>query len=282
MMLRNGVAAAGQLLVSDFSGNTQFTLPDTTAAPTVGNFSNVYARFGAMAIGTGTTAVASTHTGLQSEITTGGGERRTGANVKTYLIDGTGESPPKWKSRWETTWTFTASFAVSELGVFNAAAANTGVCLLRQVFASPLYVVSTDLLNLVVTVSHSGSFTAGPAGTAGGVVPNVGLKECAKLLMDPNTSRQTGNAWDSDTGVLFDAIALGLAITGMDAESTARAKVTLADEIDATSTPSASATGCGRRSGANVTGSLKRDPPDFASDLNTNFVGDTADRKSVV
>lgn len=72
-------------------------------------------RFEEVAIGTGTTAPAATQTALVSEISTGGGERKTGANVTVSL---TTENVSNDTILFSTSWGFTASFAVGEFAVF--------------------------------------------------------------------------------------------------------------------------------------------------------------------
>ncbi len=64
-------------------------------------------------------------TALESEITTGGGERRTGANVT-----GTRETTNVTNDTAQlvTTFTFTAAFAIDESGVFNDASAGDMLC----------------------------------------------------------------------------------------------------------------------------------------------------------
>ena len=88
-----------------------------------------------IAIGTGVTGAAAAQTTLASEITTGGGERA--AATTTYVAD--------YIAQWENTFDFTASFAVTESGLFNHASADTGDMLCRQTF-SAINVVSGDSL----------------------------------------------------------------------------------------------------------------------------------------
>lgn len=106
------------------------------------------AKFDAMAIGTDATPVAQTQTSLGAEITTGGGARKTGADVLATLIT---KNSSEDTIRFVATWAFTNSFGVNELAVFNA----TNIMLLRQVFADPLNVVSQDALELTVDVTAS-------------------------------------------------------------------------------------------------------------------------------
>lgn len=81
-----------------------------------------------IAIGTGTTGEAVTQTALASEITTGGGQRAV-ASVSRITTTVTNDT-----ARWIITFNFTASFAVTESGIFNAASA--GTMLARRVFAA--------------------------------------------------------------------------------------------------------------------------------------------------
>ncbi len=92
-----------------------------------------------IAIGTGTTAAAAGDTTLQTEITTGGGARAAGttSRVTTTVTNDTAQV--------EVTFTFTASFAVTESGLFDAISAGTLAC--RQVF-SAVNVVNTDQLTV--------------------------------------------------------------------------------------------------------------------------------------
>lgn len=68
-----------------------------------------------MAIGTGTTAAAAGDTALETEITTGGGARAA-ATVSAVTTTTTGDTLQLVHS-----FTFTSTFAVTELGIFNAA-----------------------------------------------------------------------------------------------------------------------------------------------------------------
>jgi hypothetical protein len=95
--------------------------------------------FAYVAIGTGTTAAAATDTALQSEITTGGGARAaaTTSQTTTTVTNDT--------AQWVITYNFTASFAVTESGIFDAASG--GNLLAHQVF-SAYNVVNQDSLTL--------------------------------------------------------------------------------------------------------------------------------------
>lgn len=234
---------------------------DPTAANSKGG------RYGTVAIGTSATASAATDTGLGAEITTGGGQRRSGANVTTYLTSA--DAGVSWKSTWSTTFTFSAGFGVQELVITNDPVASRGMALLRQVFASVLTVVATDVLNLVTSLTHSGT------ATATGVIPSIGLKEAAKLTMDDGTTAGTdspatpGSTWAANKGTQFDTIALGSGST-----APALADTTLVTEV--------SASGTGRKTGATVLGTIMRDPDAanivpfvFSNDTFTTFPGDT-------
>ncbi len=97
------------------------------------------AAFTYIAIGTGTVAPAATDTTLGTEITTGGGTRAaaTASRVTTDVTNDTAQLV--------LTFNFTASFAVTESGALNAAAA--GVLLARQTF-SAINVANGDSLQV--------------------------------------------------------------------------------------------------------------------------------------
>jgi hypothetical protein len=88
-----------------------------------------YSTFVNLAIGTGTTAAAATDTALGTEITTGGGARgaATASQVTTTVTNDT--------TQLVKTWTFTASFSVSEEGIFDNASSG-GNMLARQVWTA--------------------------------------------------------------------------------------------------------------------------------------------------
>ncbi|MBI4160056.1 hypothetical protein HY504_02725 [Candidatus Wolfebacteria bacterium] len=92
-----------------------------------------------IAIGTGTVAPAAGDTALGAEITTGGGARAAGttSRVTTDVTNDTAQVV--------LTFNFTASFAVTESGVLDSAAA--GILLARQTF-SAINVVSGDSLQV--------------------------------------------------------------------------------------------------------------------------------------
>lgn len=99
------------------------------------------AAFTYIAIGTGTTAAAVGNTALQTEITTGGGQRVsvTPTLVTTAVANDTLELA--------NTFAFTSSFNVSEIGVLNAA--SSGTLLNRKVFTA-FPVANGDRLRTVV------------------------------------------------------------------------------------------------------------------------------------
>jgi hypothetical protein len=96
-----------------------------------------------LAIGIGTTAAAASDTALQSEITTGGGERAA-ATVSLVTTDVTNDTLQLTK-----TFTFTGTFAVTEVGIFNDAA--VGEMLGRRVFTA-VNVVPTNTLAMTYKV----------------------------------------------------------------------------------------------------------------------------------
>lgn len=97
------------------------------------------AAFTYIALGTGATAANAADTTLQTEITTNGGQRAAATASRT-TTDVANDTATLVK-----TFTFTGSFAITESGVLNAAAA--GVLLARQVF-SAINVVSGDSLQV--------------------------------------------------------------------------------------------------------------------------------------
>jgi len=98
------------------------------------------AAFDYVAIGTGTTAAAAGDTALESEITTGGGERTQDASPTRETTDVTNDT-----SVVDVTFNFTSSFAVTESGLLNAASG--GTLLARQVF-SAINVENGDTLTI--------------------------------------------------------------------------------------------------------------------------------------
>jgi len=98
------------------------------------------AAFDYIAIGTGTTAAAAGDTALESEISSGGGERAQDASPSRTTTDVTNDTAVI-----DVTFNFTSSFAVTESGLFNAA--SSGTLLARQVF-SAINVASGDSLTI--------------------------------------------------------------------------------------------------------------------------------------
>jgi len=228
-------------------------------------------RFGAMALGTSATAATTSDTGLGAEATTLGAQRHSGVSastgVTTYLTSS--DAGVSWKSTWASSWAITGTIGLNELGIFNDPVANRGICLIRQVFASQLDLVNGDILNLVVSLTHSAT------ATATGVVPSIGLKEAAKLTMDNGTTAGTdspttpGSTWASVKGTQFDYIALGSGST-----APALGDVALVTEV--------STLGTARQGTTSVIGQIMRTPTlanvfplAFDTDAFTTVVGDT-------
>ena len=96
--------------------------------------------FNYIAVGTGTTAAAVSDTTLETEITDSGLERGTGT-ASRITTDVTNDT-----AKLTRTFTVTASKAITEAGVLNAA--SSGVLLARQVFAA-INVVNGDSLEVI-------------------------------------------------------------------------------------------------------------------------------------
>ena len=101
------------------------------------------AAFTYIAIGTGTTAANAADTTLETEITTGGGQRASATASRT-TTDVTNDT-----ARLVKTFIFTSTFAVTEAGALNAA--STGTLLNRQVFTA-VNVVSGDSLQVTIDI----------------------------------------------------------------------------------------------------------------------------------
>jgi hypothetical protein len=99
-----------------------------------------------LAIGIGTNAPAVTDTILQSEITTGNGARAasTTSLITTAVTNDTMQITHQW--------TFTAPFAVTEAGSFNAS--SSGVLYTHDVFTA-VNVVSGDQLTVTIQIQMS-------------------------------------------------------------------------------------------------------------------------------
>lgn len=92
-----------------------------------------------IAIGIGLTAEANDQGALIDEILTGGGERALA--TLSYEAD--------YKAKWEHTFTFSATFDVIELGLFDQIAVG-GTMLMRHKFTVARHVESTDTLQITV------------------------------------------------------------------------------------------------------------------------------------
>jgi len=105
--------------------------------------------FSYIALGTGTNAASTADTALQTEISTGGGERAlaTLSRVTTSVTNDTAQLVH--------TFTFTGSYAVTEAGVFNSSSSGATM-LSRQTFA-PTSVVAFDTLQVTYQIAVTGS-----------------------------------------------------------------------------------------------------------------------------
>lgn len=92
-----------------------------------------------IAVGTGTTAAKVADIILESEISSGGGERKKGTFEHT-----TGTKAWKLSAK----FTFTQAFNVNETGIFNASSGGTLLC--RDVFDTTFEAVATDILEILV------------------------------------------------------------------------------------------------------------------------------------
>ena len=90
-----------------------------------------------MAIGTGTTAAAVTDTALQTEVMRGA---TTNSIVTTTVANDTAE--------FSYTFAITATYAITEEGLFTSSAASSGTMLSHQVFAA-LNLVATDSIQII-------------------------------------------------------------------------------------------------------------------------------------
>lgn len=93
-----------------------------------------------LALGTGTAAPASSDTALQTEVTTGGGERAS-ATVSRVTTDTANDTV---QLAYTFTFTTTGSIAITEAGIFNSSG-SSGTMLSRATF-SAYTVVSTNTL----------------------------------------------------------------------------------------------------------------------------------------
>lgn len=163
-------------------------------------------KFDAVAIGTSATAPAASQTALGAEISTGGGQRKTGGDVTATLQT---TSSADDTIRFVVVWAFTNTFGINEFGVFNDASA--GDMLLRQTFASQLNVVAADTLELTIDVIASDDVVS-----ANSVITFAGLEEGMRLIATDLTPASGRLA----------AIALGQSAAGLAQSNTA-----LGDEI---------------------------------------------------
>lgn len=147
-------------------------------------------KFGAVALGTSATAPTINDTQLGGELVGGGGDRKSGADVAVTAVT---TVFPGDTARLIATWSFTNSFSINELGVFNAPTG--GVMLLRQTFVAPLNVVLADTLQVTVDVQTEDQ---NPAGLT--TLTNAGIIESTKLVFEDLTATNAG----------INAVALGL------------------------------------------------------------------------
>lgn len=141
-------------ILRDKDGNIKDTRDYHNLVPSAGkagaasriNGADSEAAFTYIAIGTGTNAAAAGDTTLQTEITTGGGQRGSATCTRT-TVTVTNDTAQLVK-----TFTFTSSFAVTESGVLNAASA--GTLLARRVF-SAINVANTDSLQTTWRITIS-------------------------------------------------------------------------------------------------------------------------------
>jgi hypothetical protein len=107
--------------------------------------------FGWIGIGTNSGGEAETNTTLGAEITTGGGVRSVATKTITTVTSANDTA------NFVCIWTFSASFNVTESGVFNNVAYPSGDMLCRKVFAA-IPVQSGDQLTITwrVTAASSG------------------------------------------------------------------------------------------------------------------------------
>jgi len=153
-------------------------------------------KFNSIAIGTSNAAVNQNQTSLLSEITTGGGARKSTPDVNISLVSRVSNEDTV---RFVTTFAFTNSFSINEIGVFNAP--TDGTMLLRQTFAAPLNVVSQDSLQLVIDVTSSDANTDPTS-----VLTFEGISEGNKLIgegLTPTSGRLKSVALGTDDGTVL-------------------------------------------------------------------------------
>lgn len=123
--LDNGIKMQGivSYVLTDKDGNTKKEFTKHNQIQNLG-FAGIASRihgvgvdaFTSMAIGTGN-GQAITDTGLETEITTNGGARRTGGDV-TITTEETNVANDT--TQFVTTWEFTGGLTITEAGIFNA------------------------------------------------------------------------------------------------------------------------------------------------------------------
>jgi hypothetical protein len=105
--------------------------------------SGTTAPFAYIAIGTSTTAVASSDAGLYGECTTGGGARGS-AVVSRVTTDVTNDTAQLVRT---FSFTTTSGYIVTEAAVFNTVTTSSGTMLCRQIF-TPISVANPDTLEV--------------------------------------------------------------------------------------------------------------------------------------
>lgn len=106
------------------------------------------ARITAIALGTGTTAVAQANTTLATEITAGvNGLARTEAVSHTVILDT--ETVANDTVKVTSIWNVTATVAVTESGLFSTTTVSSGVMFIRYLFSAVLNLINTDQLTVI-------------------------------------------------------------------------------------------------------------------------------------
>ncbi len=135
----------GRWTIQPVKGNLVVTTGKQAVAQQLGGTTT--APMTAVAIGTGTTAAADSDTALEAEITTDGGARGA-ATVSNETTTTTGDT-----EKWIKTFSFTASFDVTEEGIFDNNTSG-GTLLARQVF-SAVSVADGDSLQITHSIQVS-------------------------------------------------------------------------------------------------------------------------------
>lgn len=125
----NTIMSAGKAALANLAGNV--------SSPTA---------FTYLAVGTSTTAVAVNQTALGAEITTGG-LARASATVSRVTTTVTNDT-----LRLEYTWTSSATHAVEEIGIFNAASAGD---MLARALTTTKNVISSETLKATYDVTFA-------------------------------------------------------------------------------------------------------------------------------